>query len=116
MKILSIICGLLLIAIISTSFKANENYYEADVYLDVSYIQTMGGSASIQNTSTNVIYNITAVDTFGSVTVPYGNYTVLNASTNSCNPPLMSNVTTSTGYFDFTVDGSSAFTIYASCY
>lgn len=86
--------------------------------LDVSYVSSIGGgTASITNTDTNVIFNINAIDTSGDVEVPYGNYVLTSASTNSCNSPLMSSVTTSTGDTNFSIDSNNnSFTIYVSCY
>lgn len=86
------------------------------VALEVSYMTVMGGQATIVNTDTNTYYYINAVDTYGSTEVPYGNYELVSASTNSCNPPLLSSVTTSTGYTSFVIDDSNSFTIFASCY
>ena len=87
------------------------------VYLEVSYMTVMGGSATVLNTDTNVSYNITAVDTWGSTEVPYGNYVVTSAGTNSCGPPLIHSVTTSTGEMSFVIDDDhQGFTISASCY
>lgn len=86
------------------------------VTLEVSYLQTMGGSATIQNTDTGQYYYVTAVDTYGQAEVPYGNYVLVSAGTNACNSPLISSVTTSTGSWSFVIDASNSFTIYASCY
>lgn len=104
-----------MLVILATSFtyKTSTGF----VTLEVSYIQTMGGHASVLNTDTNISYDITAVDTYGQTEVPYGNYVLTSASTNACSPPFASNVTTSTGSDYFTIDESNpSFSIYASCY
>ena len=103
---------LLFFALTSLKNKDDVGY----VTLEVSYMQTMGGSATIQNTDTNTYYYITAVDTYGQIEVPYGNYILVSAGTNSCGSPLIHSVTTSTGTDYFTIDASNSFTIYASCY
>lgn len=98
-----------------TSLKQKED--GGYVTLEVSYMQTMGGSAVIQNTSTNTYYYLNAVDTQDQIQVPYGNYVLVSAGTNSCGYPLIENVSTSTGYNDFVLDeNNQSFTIYASCY
>ena len=87
------------------------------VTLEVSYMQTMGGAATIQNTDTNMYYYLNAVDTQDQITVPYGNYVLISAATNSCGSPLIHSVTTSTGSDSFVIDASNqGFIIYASCY
>ncbi|MDQ7947462.1 MAG: hypothetical protein REI78_09090 [Pedobacter sp.] len=103
---------LLLVSLSSLKVKDDLGY----VTLEVSYLQTMGGTATIQNTDTGLYYYLNAVDTFDQIQVPYGNYVLVSAAANSCNPPLISGVTTSTGYWSFVIDASNSFTIYASCY
>lgn len=105
---------LIMLLFTATSFKSKTS--TGLVVLEVSYFTVMGGQATILNTDTNTYYYINAVDTYGSTEVPFGNYELVSASTNSCNPPLLSSVTTSTGYGSFVIDESSSFTIYASCY
>lgn len=98
-----------------TSLKQKEEV--GNVTLEVSYMQTMGGSAVIQNTSTGNYYYLNAVDTFDQIQVPYGSYSLVSAGTNSCGYPLIENVSTSTGYNDFIIDENNLnFIIYASCY
>lgn len=117
MKNLLIKSSLVMLVLLATSFKNKPVNTTGFVNLEVSYMLTMGGSATVLNTDTNVSYTITAVDTFGQTEVPYGNYVVTSASTNSCSPPLLSSVGTSTGFDSFTIDeDSESFTIYASCY
>ncbi|RZK98103.1 MAG: hypothetical protein EOO89_32530 [Pedobacter sp.] len=107
--------AVLLMVLMVSSFTSKRSV--GTVTLDVNTISTMGGSATVLNTDTNTPYQINAIDTFGAEQVPYGNYVVVSASTTSCNPPLLSGVTTSTGYFDFVIDANNTdFTIYASCY
>lgn len=87
------------------------------VTLEVSYMQTMGGYATIQNTDTNAYYYLNAVDTQHQIEVPYGNYVLVSAGNNSCGSPLIQSVTTSTNSNDFVLDADhQTFTIYASCY
>lgn len=107
--------SVILLFLVATSFKSKtDNGY---VTLEVSYLQTMGGQATVLNTDTNVYYYINAVDTYGQEEVPYGNYTLVSAGPNSCNPPLISSVGTSTGFNSFVIDADNqSFTIYASCY
>ncbi|PWS32860.1 hypothetical protein [Pedobacter paludis] len=115
MKNLVIKFSVVMFVILATSFKSKTS--TGFVTLEVSYIQTMGGHATVLNTDTNVSYDITAVDTYGQTEVPYGNYILTSASTNACSPPLLSSVSTSTGSDTFSIDDSStSFTIYASCY
>lgn len=104
---------LLLFTLTSLKTKQDVGY----VNLEVSYMQTMGGSATIQNTDDNTYYYLNAIDTFDQIQVPYGNYVLISAGTNSCGHPLIENVTTSTGYNNFTIDSNNpGFVIYASCY
>ncbi|MFA6277727.1 MAG: hypothetical protein WC622_13315 [Pedobacter sp.] len=104
---------LLFFALTSLKNKDDVGY----VTLEVSYIQTMGGQATILNTDTYTYYYLNAVDTQDQIEVPYGNYELVSASTNSCSPPLISSVTTSTGYTNFTLDANNqSFGISASCY
>lgn len=97
-----------------SSFKGQ--FTTGTVYLEVSSFSGYGGSATIQNTDTNVYYDITAVDTQGSADVPYGNYVVVSAGT-PCNPPFIHQVTTSNGLMNFVIDADNpGFTITANCY
>ena len=105
---------LIMLLFATTSFKNKTS--TGIVALEVSYMTVMGGQATILNTDTNTYYYINAVDTYGSTDVPYGNYELVSASTNSCSPPLISSVTTSTGYTSFVIDDNNSFTIFASCY
>lgn len=115
MKNLLIKFTVILLFLTSASFKSKTT--TGSVTLEISYFNTPGGTATITNTDTNVTYNISAVDTMGYIDVPYGNYVLNSASTNSCNSPFISGVTTSTGNYDFVIDSNNqSFTIYASCY
>jgi len=105
---------LILLLFAATSFKNKTS--TGTVVLEVSYMTVMGGQATILNTDTNTYYTINAVDTYGSTDVPSGNYQLVSAGTNGCNPPLISNVTTSNGDTSFFIDENNSFTIYASCY
>jgi hypothetical protein len=114
MKNLVIKFAVILLFFTATSFKNKTD--TGYVNLDVSYMTVMGGHATILNTDTNQYYYLNAVDTADQVEVPYGNYELISASTNSCSPPLISSVTTSSGYTSFVIDSQVAFTIFASCY
>lgn len=106
---------LVMLLFTATSFKNKMS--TGYVTLEVSYMTVMGGQATVYNTDTNTYYYINAVDTYGSEEVPYGNYELVSAGTNSCNPPLIHSVTTSTGSTSFTIDRSNpSFTVFASCY
>ncbi|MEE1946726.1 hypothetical protein VRU48_16495 [Pedobacter sp. KR3-3] len=97
-----------------SSFKGQ--FTMGSVSLEISSFSGHGGSATIQNTDTNVYYDITAVDTQGSIDVPYGNYIVASAGT-PCSPPFIHQVTTSTGSMTFVIDADTpGFTIMANCY
>ena len=104
---------LLFFALTSLKVKDDVGY----VGLEVSYMQTMGGAATIQNTDTNTYYYLNAVDTQDQIQVPYGNYVLVSAGTNGCGSPFIHSVTTSTGSNYFVIDADNQnFTIYASCY
>lgn len=115
MKNLIVKVFLITLLFAATSFKNKMS--TGYVNLEVSYMTVMGGQATVYNTDTNTYYYINAVDTQGFEEVPYGNYELVSAGTNSCNPPLIHSVTTSTGFNSFVIDSSNpSFTIYASCY
>lgn len=116
MKNLMIKFSFIMLFLTATSFKNKTT--SGTVILEVSNVSFgMGGSASITNTDTSITYDLSAIDTFGSIDVPYGNYVLNSATTNSCNNPLLNGVTTSTGSYNFVIDSNNqSFTIYASCY